>query len=204
LLNALARRDVAIVTDIAGTTRDLLEVDLDLDGFLVRLTDTAGLRDTTDVVEREGVRRARLVIETADLVLLLEEIDSGTELSSPVEAADILKVGTKLDLHPEPSETYDCLISVADGSGFPELLAVLRTKVQEKWASIAALGPGRARHIQHLKQASLLLGEALLDVDLDLRAESLRLAGESLGRITGRTDAEDLLDVIFSEFCIGK
>ncbi|MDO1584734.1 tRNA uridine-5-carboxymethylaminomethyl(34) synthesis GTPase MnmE [Rhizobium oryzicola] len=204
LLNALAKRDVAIVTEIAGTTRDILEVDLNLEGFLVRLVDTAGLRETEDIVEQEGVRRARSAIETADLILALIPIDSDAEWNQTSVAAPVLKVGTKADLLTAPSIGYDLVISSKDGSGISALIDAITSEVRKRWNGIAAIGPGRLRHVQHLKHTSFFLEEALSGTQLDLRAESLRLAGECLGRITGRVDPDDMLGVIFSEFCIGK
>jgi tRNA modification GTPase len=204
-LNALVERDVAIVTEIAGTTRDVIEVDLDLEGFLVRFSDTAGLRDTADIVEQEGIRRARLAADQADLVLLLEEIDS-----TPQQYPDIthdrplLRIGTKADKHRPSLQDFDFIISVASGEGLEEIRQAIIERARANWSSIANLGAGRLRHISHLQKASNFLQEALKGNQLDLRAESLRLAADSLGRITGRVDVEDMLDVIFSEFCIGK
>lgn len=204
-LNALVERDVAIVTEIAGTTRDVIEVDLDLEGFLVRFSDTAGLRDTADLVEQEGIRRARLAADQADLVLLLEEIDS-----TPQQYLDIthdrplLRIGTKADKHRPSRQDFDFIISAASGEGLDEIRQTIIERARANWSSIASLGAGRLRHISHLQKASNFLQEALKGSQLDLRAESLRLAADSLGRITGRVDVEDMLDVIFSEFCIGK
>lgn len=204
-LNALVERDVAIVTEIAGTTRDVIEVDLDLEGFLVRFSDTAGLRDTADLVEQEGIRRARLAADQADLVLLLEEIDS-----TPQQYPDIthdrplLRIGTKADKHRPSRQDFDFIISVASGEGLEEIRQAIIERARANWSPIASLGAGRLRHISHLQKASNFLQEALKGSQLDLRAESLRLAADSLGRITGRVEVEDMLDVIFSEFCIGK
>lgn len=205
LLNQLAGRDVAIVTSIAGTTRDLIEVELDMEGFLVRLVDTAGIRPTDDPVEQEGVRRALKAAESADLILQLEEIDSYPEqLPSPVSETRILRIGTKLDQHPNSSSHYDLLISNNRPDTLEALRRLILDHVRQQWSAISALGAGRLRHISHLRTASNFLQDALKEPDIVLRAESLRLAGDSLGRITGRVDVEDLLGVIFSEFCIGK
>jgi tRNA modification GTPase len=204
-LNAIAQRDVAIVTDIAGTTRDVLHVDMDLEGFLVRFYDTAGLRDTSDVIEQEGVRRARQAMADADLVLYLCEIDSeAQQLNELVSTAPTLNVGTKTDKHPGITGGFDLMISTRTGDGLEVLRHAVLERVRENWSAIAATGAGRLRHLSHLQRASNFLAEALSGAELDLRAESLRLAAEELGRITGRVDVEDLLDVIFSEFCIGK
>jgi len=201
LLNALAKRDVAIVTEIAGTTRDLLHVDIDMEGYLVRFFDTAGLRESDDRVEQEGVRRARIAIEQADLVLQLEEIDSDSKHVLDGVKAEVLRVGTKGDMRGQ-SALYDLTISSQTGDGLEELRSLILQKLRETWSG--SLVPNRARHLQYLKEASHFIAEALNGRELDLRAESLRAAASSLGRITGRVDVEQLLDVIFSQFCIGK
>lgn len=206
-LNAMAKRDVAIVTEIAGTTRDVLEIDLDMNGFLVRFSDTAGLRETQDVVELEGVRRAHKAISGADLVLWMLAIDSDAERPiSEFENAPSLRVVTKGDLggQTHAADQADIVISVKTGDGLDDLRRLILNRVEENWASIGALGAGRLRHLTHLQRASNFVADALSGSELDLRAEDLRLAAESLGRITGRVDVEDLLDVIFSEFCVGK
>ncbi len=201
LLNALAKRDVAIVTEIAGTTRDLLHVDIDMEGYLVRFFDTAGLRESDDRVEQEGVRRAKIAIEQADLVLQLEEIDSDSKHVLESVTAEVMRIGTKADIH-RPSPLYDLTISSETGGGLEELRSLILQKLRETWSG--SLVPNRQRHVQYLKEASHFIAEALNGRELDLRAESLRAAASSLGRITGRVDVEQLLDVIFSQFCIGK
>ncbi|SCB61473.1 tRNA modification GTPase [Rhizobium aethiopicum] len=206
LLNALARRDVAIVTEIAGTTRDVLQVDLDIDGYLVKLYDTAGLRDADDRVEMEGVRRARVALRDADLVLLL--IDS----SNPVIPGDLdqaslhVTVGTKKDLVATGSDRYDLQISTATGDGLAELRQLIGRIVAERFGGLSLAIPSRQRHRDSLTKCLAALDVAILETgaNLELRTEQLRLAAEYLGRITGRVDVERLLDVIFSEFCIGK
>lgn len=205
LLNAFARRDVAIVTEIAGTTRDVLEVDLDWDGFLVRLSDTAGLRESQDQVEQEGIRRAKRAAAEADLVLLLRSVDSVPEQPAfGSDAPPILRIWSKADLDVPPQEEMDAVISVESGQGLDDLRQLILEHVKREWTAISALGAGRMRHQGHLQNASLYLQDALKGDQVDLRAESLRLAADCFGRITGRVDVEDLLDVIFSEFCIGK
>lgn len=201
LLNALAKRDVAIVTEIAGTTRDVLHIDLDMEGYLVRFFDTAGLRETDDRVEQEGVRRARFAMGQANLVLQLEEIDSISKQPTQTTDVETLRIGTKLDRHPL-SPAYDICISAVSGEGLSELRLAILNRIQVLWTG--SLVPNRARHLQYLKEASNFIADALNGRELDLRAESLRAAASSLGRITGRVDVEQLLDVIFSQFCIGK
>lgn len=204
LMNALSQRDVAIVTDVAGTTRDVLTVDLDIDGYLVKLYDTAGLRDADEIVEKEGIRRARLAIAEADLLLQVEDSSSAEPSDSVVEGA--LVVGTKADLLGTGRRHYDVLVSTLDGSGLGRLRALigerLRARVQPQSFAI----PARARHNDSLTECLTHIRTALSGAtsELDLRAEELRSASEALGRITGRVDVENLLDVIFGEFCIGK
>jgi tRNA modification GTPase len=200
LLNAMAKREVAIVTDIAGTTRDILTVDLDLEGYLVRLYDTAGIRDASDVVEREGIRRAQTAAVEADMVLYLEDIDSIPEQYTSLSSA-ALRIGTKADIHGvRPS--YDLCISCATGVGLEELHRAIVEKARSAWQ--AGAFAGKPRHLEFIQAASKLIESAIQEPRLELKADSLRAAGDVLGRITGRVDVEDLLDVIFSKFCIGK
>lgn len=202
LLNALAGRDVAIVTEIAGTTRDVLEVNLDIDGFRVRLFDTAGVRDTEDVVEAEGVKRALQTVEAADLVLVLREI--GSPETEIVGHPDAIHVGTKADIH-GPCEQFDICISVQDGTGLAALKQRLSTELGKRSTGLSMAVPARRRHRVLLEQTISDITCALNSSDgLDIRAEHLRAAARSLGRITGHVDVEDLLGVIFSEFCVGK
>lgn len=203
LLNALAKRDVAIVTEIAGTTRDVLHVDLDIDGFLVRFFDTAGIRETEDIVEREGIRRAHLVLERADLILLLSEADQPLAQIDFPAAIPVWTIKTKSDFLRDLDGDF-LGISTKTGDGLDELKSAIVNSVASRWEAIASLKPGRARHARLLENTSNFIAEALDGSQLDMQAECLRLAAEELGRITGKVDVEHLLDIIFSEFCIGK
>lgn len=207
LLNALARRDIAIVTEVAGTTRDVLSVDLSLAGFSVKLFDTAGLRETDELVEREGIRRARQVIADADLVLLLSEKPGSFRLDEALpETVPVIRVATKVD-RPSPrwaASDADILLSTRTGEGMADLLTALQSHLPDLAGKTALAMPSRKRHVDCLRQASAALERSLSSSELELRAEQLRQAGDALGRITGRVDVENLLDVIFSEFCIGK
>jgi tRNA modification GTPase len=206
LLNALARRDVAIVTNIPGTTRDVLTLDLDIDGYAVKIFDTAGVRESDDIVEQEGVRRARLAAEDADLILLLQDLSDEPGLVEAPPGKDVIRIGTKSDLRPTHAHSVDVPISTISGSGVQELIervaAYLRTKTSANSLAI----PSRIRHVNTLEEALAALEAAVgsTNAGLDLRAEYLRLAARALGRITGSVDVESLLDVIFSSFCIGK
>ncbi|PDT06523.1 tRNA uridine-5-carboxymethylaminomethyl(34) synthesis GTPase MnmE [Rhizobium chutanense] len=206
LLNALTRRDVAIVTEIAGTTRDVLQVDLDIDGYLIKLYDTAGLREADDRVEIEGVRRARVALRDADLVLLLVDMANPVVPDDLDQASPHVTVGTKKDLVEIISDQYDLQISTATGDGLPELRRLIGTIVAERFGGLSMAIPSRNRHKDSLAKCLLALDAAIsqIDVNLELRTEQLRVAAEFLGRITGRFDVEQLLGVIFSEFCIGK
>ncbi|MQW62315.1 tRNA uridine-5-carboxymethylaminomethyl(34) synthesis GTPase MnmE [Sinorhizobium meliloti] len=207
LLNALARRDIAIVTEVAGTTRDVLSVDLSLAGFSVKLFDTAGLRETDELVEREGIRRARQVIADADLVLLLSEKPGYFRIDEVLpENVPVIRVATKVD-RPSPSwapSDADIFLSTTTGEGMADLLTALQSHLPDLAGRTALAMPSRKRHVDCLRQASAALERSLISSDLELRAEQLRQAGDALGRITGRVDVESLLDVIFSGFCIGK
>lgn len=209
LLNHLARRDVAIVTDIAGTTRDVLSVDLSLAGFSVRLFDTAGLRSTDDVVEKEGVRRAYMTLEQADVILLLADAPGGfPSMEGPNAAKPVIRIGTKIDRNGNlwDKADADVLISTMTGEGIDRLIEQLKSHLPDLSGQTALSLPSRKRHVSCLKQARDAIEMSLTQSNrgLDIQAEYLRQAGDALGRITGRVDVEDLLDVIFSEFCIGK
>lgn len=204
LLNVLAKRDVAIVTDIPGTTRDLVEVTLDLSGLKIILTDTAGLRDTDDVVERIGVDRALEAARTADLIL---HLDDGTGEPVKIDAdCPVLKIATKADIRHLAGSTHDLAIAARTGAGVDELEEAIR-KIAAKAAQPAeGVVPTRARQVSLLRRAASHLQVAAQSdgLDLELRAEELRLAEYALGKIVGAVDSEELLGVIFSEFCIGK
>ncbi|MFL5018771.1 MAG: tRNA uridine-5-carboxymethylaminomethyl(34) synthesis GTPase MnmE [Rhizobium sp.] len=206
LLNALARRDVAIVTEIAGTTRDVLQVDLDIDGFLIKLYDTAGLREADDRVEMEGVRRARIALGDADLVLMLVDMTDPQIPDDLEQASPHVTVGTKKDLIDIAADRYDLQISTATGEGLTELRRLIGNIVDKRFAGLSMAIPSRQRHKDSLTKCLTALDAAIsqTDANLELRTEQLRIAAEYLGRITGRVDVEQLLEVIFSEFCIGK
>jgi tRNA modification GTPase len=207
LINALAQRDVAIVSEEAGTTRDLLEASLDLQGLKVRLVDTAGLRDApSSVVEQIGMERARARGAGADLVLLLVDLANPDVSVEAPEGVACLTVGNKRDLSAVPYRIdCDVAISARTGENIDGLLRLLAEKAEEAAGSAGDVLPSRERHVGHLEDASARIGEALqAELPLELRAEALRLAGAALGRITGEIGTEEVLGVIFSSFCIGK
>jgi tRNA modification GTPase len=207
LINALAKRDVAIVAETAGTTRDIIEVRLDLGGYLVIVADTAGLRETADAVESEGVRRALKRAEQSDLVLLL--LDGSAErplegLTEAMRARADLVVWNKADLT-KPDLQTGLSISLKTGQGLDNLLETIEKIVSSR---LMAAGEApvitRARHRHALREALAALVRARRVGEPELFAEDLRLAVRAIGRITGRVDVEDLLDVVFRDFCIGK
>jgi len=201
LINALARREVAIVSDEPGTTRDMVEAVLDLNGVKVRLTDTAGIRSDAAGIEAIGIERAKARAQRADLVLNLSELGSGL-LDGPQGIA-ALRVATKIDL--APSHPADLAISVASGQGLPELLEEISRRAALAAGKAGDVIPSRERHVQYLKSCLVHLVQACTSSDgLEIRAEELRLASDHLGRISGKVDPEQLLGVIFSQFCIGK
>lgn len=203
LVNLLAERDVAIVTPLPGTTRDVIEVPLELDGLPVTLLDTAGLRDTEDPIEAEGVRRARARAEAADLRLYL--IEAGQVDLPPVLNAPTLLVVNKIDLaRPQALPPGAMAISCRTGEGIDALLQRITAVARELVASGDEAVITRARHREALQQAVQALARARTAGEPALVAEDLRLAARALGRITGRVDVEDVLDRIFARFCIGK
>ena len=209
LLNRLARREAAIVSPHAGTTRDVIEVHLDLDGYPVTLIDTAGVRDTHDPVEQEGVRRARDRARTSDLVLWLVDANDNSALPPKSEGdhAPVWIVRNKVDLvggNGAARAQFD--ISASRGDGVSDLVAALVTYARDYFGSGEMALVSRARHRTLLKETFAALERAGRSADKgdELLAEELRIAIHSLGRLIGRVDVEDILDVIFREFCIGK
>src|SRR5215510_9709705 len=212
LINQLARREVAIVSPHAGTTRDIIEVQLDLDGYPVTVIDTAGIRDTDDPVEQEGVRRAQMRAGEADLVLWLADT-----AGAPVEyngAAPVWLVHNKIDLVRPGAAATDAQgrpmaefrISARSGVGLPELIEALVGFAQNYFGGSEGGLITRERQRMLIKDAadSLRRAIAVVGEGEELAAEELRAAAYSLGRLLGRVDVEDILDVIFREFCVGK
>ncbi|PBB31350.1 tRNA uridine-5-carboxymethylaminomethyl(34) synthesis GTPase MnmE [Mesorhizobium sp. M1A.F.Ca.IN.020.06.1.1] len=204
LFNALAQREAAIVTDEPGTTRDLLEVVLDLHGMRVRVVDTAGLREAAGKVETIGIERARAKAGGADLVLLLEDMVDPQPVGAVPTGVPLLRIGTKTDLMGARRGAYDVAISSKEGTGISELLDEIAGRAAAAVGGAGEILPSRLRHIELLEEAKDFLSAALSGQSLELRAEELRVATDRLGRIIGAVDVEDMLDVIFSQFCIGK
>lgn len=221
LLNLLARREVAIVSPHAGTTRDVIEVQLDLDGYPVTVIDTAGIRNTDDPVEQEGVRRARSRAAEADLVLWMtdgEHEGGASEIDAAAETA-VWIVRNKIDLeiaeqvsrgvaNPEDSSVQNKTfrISASRGDGISELVAALTIFARDYFGAGEGGLVGRERQRKLLRETADALQRcmAVAGSGDELAAEELRAAAQSLGRLLGRVDVEDILDAIFREFCIGK
>jgi tRNA modification GTPase len=219
LLNRIARREAAIVSAVPGTTRDVIEVHLDLDGYPVTLLDTAGIRDSDDPVEQEGVRRARQRASEADLVLWVQDAkDASGGATEVLGAVETWVVRNKIDLQKKRQQselrnegiikqsTISFDLSATMGLGVAELLAKLGDFARVYLGGEPALLT-RERHKNALNSALASLSRALAEGNYKLEeilAEELRSAAQSLGRLTGRVDVEDILDVIFRDFCIGK
>lgn len=210
LLNALTRREAAIVTSTPGTTRDIIEVHLDIGGYPVTLADTAGLRDSLDSIENEGVRRALARAGQADLKIVLFDGAVWPDLDAKTNALvddDTLVVVNKTDLIKQRapvSGRSPLFISTLTGEGLNDLTNELKTAIDARFPAMTTPALTRARHRQALEICRDHLERALKAPEVELCAEDARLAMRALGRITGTVDVEDLLDVIFSEFCIGK
>ena len=208
LLNRIARRDVAITSPVPGTTRDVIEVAIDLGGYPVVLADTAGLRDSADAIEQEGKRRAIQRAEQAEIRLFVFDIAHPADAAgaSAWPGADTILVANKIDLVPAGDTDLSppaLPVSALTGEGIDKLLTLLGERVAQTYR-IEAPVLTRARHRQALEEVVASLRRSFSAALPELRAEDLRLALRSLGRITGAVDVEDLLDVIFRDFCIGK
>jgi tRNA modification GTPase len=214
LLNALAQREIAIVTDIAGTTRDVLEVRMNLGGYLVIMADTAGLRQTSDLIEKEGIRRARAHAEEAHLRLWLFDPTQPPEpqiaLLSEAGEHDLLLLTKQDDPQAkQPMMQHSSLaqalpISSRNGLGLAALLKAIESRILSDFSSGDAALLTRLRHRQATLEAQACLQRAMVETDLTLKAEEVRLAIRSLSTVIGVVDVEDLLDVVFSAFCLGK
>jgi len=219
LLNALAREEAAIVTAVPGTTRDVLRVDLELDGVRLQLADTAGLRVTADVVEQEGVRRAQAAVAQADLVLYVVDATDAAAITAAqrewqeleLDADRVLAVASQADRQPEGAAALPadwCVVSAKTGQGLPELRTALLARLGRDGAEAASAFSARERHVGAVREAleHLLAARAAeaAGEGHELVAEELRLAQDVLGTITGRTLPDEVLGEVFGRFCVGK
>ncbi len=206
LMNALAGRDVAIISPIPGTTRDLIEVFLDLRGYPVILVDTAGIRESHDPIEQEGVARARRKAENADLMLWLN--DKGAS-PAPTTESPALQVRTKIDLEAADARAEDAAnlaISARTGAGINRLLDAIADLAEERMSSREPALLTLERHRRGFEDARLALVSALAPdaAEPELIAEDLRRAAAAMDRIVGRIGVEDVLGEIFARLCVGK
>jgi len=221
LLNTLIGKERAIVTEIAGTTRDTIDADWSYDGLLFKLIDTAGLRKTEDIIEAEGVKRSQIAFEQADLVVYLRDLTLPMEAKERVQIADFQKqakevpfllVGTKLDLANQPEEdriNYDLKISAPEDKNIDVLKKLMKQRALEsKDYDTSSLLVTSTRHRDALQKARENVRSAVCALDQGMTGDflsiDLRAALKELGTITGEITTEDLLDSIFSRFCIGK
>jgi tRNA modification GTPase len=200
LVNALANRDVAIVSDVPGTTRDVIEVRLDLKGYPVILADTAGLREAKGPIEEEGIRRAQARAASADLRLLV--LDGSLPVPEKLPSAELM-VWNKADLVSAKAQP-GIWISSKTSEGLPELIDALTGYAERGIGQGEAPVVTRARHRQALEEAAKCLEEAVPEEAAELAADHVRRALWAIGRITGRVDLDELLDVVFRDFCLGK
>ncbi len=214
LLNRLAGREAAIVSARAGTTRDVVEVRLDLAGWPLTLADTAGLRESRDEIESEGVRRALDRAASADLTLVVFDGALWPEVDAPSAALlgeAALPVLNKTDLLARPAPapaaiggTRVCAVSCLSGAGIEALLETLADEIARRYPAGGAPALTRTRHRQAVAECRAALARAIAGPADERLAEELRLAARALGRITGHVDVEAVLDLVFRDFCIGK
>ncbi|MBA9082888.1 MULTISPECIES: tRNA uridine-5-carboxymethylaminomethyl(34) synthesis GTPase MnmE [Bartonella] len=206
IINRLAGKPVAIVTEEAGTTRDALEIRLILGGLPVFLTDTAGFRKTESKIEQLGIETAKQHIIDADLVILVDDMNNPQEIHLPKTSAEIWRVGNKLDLYKGDKTRWSIQFSALSGLNFDHFIKEIESFCLHRVAEIGNVVSAQKRQLQLLKEAVQEIDASInhISLDLSLRAEHLRRASDALGRITGDINVEDLLDVIFSQFCVGK
>jgi tRNA modification GTPase len=214
LLNYLANRDAAIVSEIAGTTRDVIETHLNIDGYPVVVSDTAGIRESNNEIEKKGIKLALDKAKNADLKLIVidaKSIDFKGVIKEFMDENAILVVNKsdllKEDLSPEIKSFEHVLISVKDNLNVEDLILKIKNKLKNKFITSEDILITRERHRQHLEQSLNYLKnfeEKNEAEDFDKAAEDLRLATRHLGMIVGKVDVEEILGSIFNDFCIGK
>ncbi len=216
LINALAKRDIAIVSELPGTTRDIIEINLNLGGFSVILSDTAGLRDSSDDIESEGIRRALLKAKDADFRIIMYDRSQQAKENKIVNSLakeNSIFVYNKSDLYLEKDkllvdEANKLLISAKTGQGIDNLIVTLTRMVEKNFTLLETASISRSRHrvgvLNCLECLNRSWDEKGTILDIELLAEEIRLAIRALEQITGRVNVEDVLDKIFSDFCIGK
>jgi tRNA modification GTPase len=213
LLNAIAKRDVAIVSEIEGTTRDVIDVHLDLNGYPAIISDTAGIRSSDDIIEKEGISRALKKAENADIKVILFDASKNLDKESLnlIDSESII-VLNKVDKNVNEAtinniDNYSnkvIKISALTGENLNEFLDILEKETKDKLFSAGRSNITRERHRKYIQDAYKFLNEVLQTDSPVLQAENIRIAMREIGKITGSVDVEELLDVIFKDFCIGK
>ncbi|ALE03264.1 tRNA uridine-5-carboxymethylaminomethyl(34) synthesis GTPase MnmE [Bartonella ancashensis] len=206
IINRLSGKPIAIVTEEEGTTRDALEIRLVINGIPVFFIDTAGIRKTKSKIEQLGIEIANQHIKDADLVILVDDMSNPKKINLPHTSAEIWHVGNKLDICEGDKIRWPIQFSALNGLNFDYFIKKIESFCSYHAAKIGDVVPARKRQIQLLKEAVKEIDFSINAecLDLSLRAEHLRRASDVLGRITGDVNVEDLLDIIFSQFCIGK
>ncbi|MCT4552538.1 MAG: tRNA uridine-5-carboxymethylaminomethyl(34) synthesis GTPase MnmE [Alphaproteobacteria bacterium] len=203
LFNKMLGEEKAIISSIAGTTRDVVEADLDIKGYPVSLADTAGIRETLDEIETEGIRRALKRAENANLLIWVA--DDLKEFSTDKFSGNIIKVLNKIDENPVESVEYDIFkLSIKEENGFEEFLSYFDKKVVDMMSVSDAPLITRERHRIALEKAVEFLNASLLDDFVEIKSENIRLAADEIGKVVGSIGIEEILGKIFSGFCIGK
>ncbi|WHQ46777.1 MAG: tRNA uridine-5-carboxymethylaminomethyl(34) synthesis GTPase MnmE [Candidatus Midichloria sp.] len=223
LMNLLAKKEIAIVSDIAGTTRDVIQVKLDLSGFVVLLSDTAGIREANDLIEKEGIKRAKQVIMAADIsIIILNAITDFSNHLTHLTDAETIWVINKSDLMSSQDiesnirllkgKLVECnrqdevvAISTMSGYGIDSFLDLLQAKIKDKYQE-AVLSPvtTRIRQKKGLEQCLFYLKQFNINKKLEIASQDIRTASEYIGMLTGKICVEEILDEIFINFCIGK
>ena len=214
LLNHLSNRDVAIVSEVAGTTRDVIETHLSIDGYPVIISDTAGIRDSKDEIEKKGIKLSLNRAEEADLKLVVvdaKSLDFTDVLKSLLNENAILVINKsdllEGDINPEIKKLNHVLISIKENLNIDELISKIKNNLKNKFITTDDILITRERHRQHLEQCLVHLNNFNKKnefEDFDKAAEDLRLATRHLGMIVGKVDVEEILGSIFNDFCIGK
>jgi len=214
LMNHLSNRDVAIVSEIAGTTRDVIETHLNIDGYPVIISDTAGIRDSQDEIEKKGIKLSLNRAEEADLKLVVvdaKSLDFTDVLKGLLDENAILVINKsdllEKDIDPEIKKTNHVLISIKENKNIEELILKIKNNLKNKFLTSDDILITRERHRQHLQQCLDHLNnfnQKKEIEDFDKAAEDLRLATRHLGMIVGKVDVEEILGSIFNDFCIGK
>jgi tRNA modification GTPase len=210
LLNAIAKRDAVIVSDIAGTTRDAIDIHMDINGYPVIFTDTAGLRQTVEAVEKQGIERAYAKAQDADIIICLFDCLRNTPQEfENIDKNKIIYVANKIDKadnnHKKTLQNKGYLtISAKYAQGVDVLLNEIGQKIKDKFTANSTEIITRQRYREALKNAVSNLKNFNFDKEIELSAEDIRLAAREIGKITGRIEVDEVLDKIFSSFCIGK